>query len=71
MFSKVQKATGSELRIKMIYAFEISSIRYRQAAKQRELRVTLQQKSSKKINGTREQLSTQMYYSRLLAPERL
>lgn len=44
MFLKVQKATGSQLKIKMIYAFEISSIRYRQAAKQRELRVTLQQK---------------------------
>lgn len=36
MFSKVQKATVSELKIKTIYAFEISSIRYRQAVKQRE-----------------------------------
>jgi len=71
MFSKVEKATGSALKIEILCAFEIFSIRFRQAVKQRELRVTLQQKSSKKINGTREQLCTQMYYSRLLAPVRL
>lgn len=62
MFSKVQKATGSQLRIKITYAFEISSIRYKQAAKQRIKSHLATKISGKKKKGTGEQFSTQMYY---------